>query len=615
MQISNAIKTHFTDLSQNLKTKDKRKLAKGALFFALEIAFWGFVFFMLFVSAFASGQWMKYDDGVGQHHDHHLAFFTFLAGMVANGHLSGIDFYSPHSVFIPIVVGIFLKIFGVSQITLAVSVGGVGIFIAFIFIYKTARLVLPNLWAKFAILTILISFQGNDQPWFNHIFMVFVSAGIYLLCAYISDKKAWRLVALGFVCFCFPYLRQQGLVILSVFFIIPILLYHIGAITKRIYKDILRLMLGSFLVCNVAFLAFVFLRNGFEGLEILYSSLLPLVSMAQPQQGYPADFGIMASHLFNYTSNDDTWHGRIMQNMRYWLIVFLPCIYYVFRPFILYFSKQAILNEDCIKFIAALLTLSTIVFNYPIQEDARMKVQCMVGIWLFIDALYLTIYNKKARFVSILAIAVIFLGIHNLKLRQYEVAFKWNYYNTLLRTKAGHTKMPKNTPYSNLILKNSYADDKLDSLQKLRDYESLHKNTQIIFDGELESIASNFPLLFGVKNVALAHKFPYYYQLYDRANFMPDINEKFRAFVDTNKPIILGCKDKYGKKLGTMDKISDYQVLKMLGNGECGIFVPKDLRESESAKKRTNSALDSRESRRESSKNAPNLHKIHANLW
>ncbi len=595
MQFYNAFLSYLWDLShlwqQYFKTNSKAQIAKDSLYFVLEIAFWGFVAFMLLISSFASGQWMKYDDGIGQHHDHHLAFFTFLAGMVANGHLSGIDFYSPHSVFIPIVVGIFLNIFGISQITLAVIVGGLGIFVAFIFIYKTARLVLPNLWAKFAILTILISFQGNDQPWFNHIFMVFVAVGIYLLCAYIKDKKSWRLIALGFVCFCFPYLRQQGLVTLSVFFIMPIILYHTNAISQRIYKEILRLVIGSFLCFNVAFLFFVFARNGIEGLEILYSSLMPLVAMAQPQQGYPADFNIMLATIFNYTSNDDTWHGRIMQNMRYWLIVLIPCVYYAFRPLILYFSKEAILNEDTIKFIAALLTLSTIIFNYPIQEDARMKVQCMVGIWLFIDALYLTCYNKKAKIASILLVAVIFLAIHNLKLRQYENAFLWNYYNTFLRTKQNYTRMPSNTPYANLILKNAYADDKLDSLQKLRDYESLHPNAQIIFDGELESIASNLPLLFGVKNVALAHKFPYYYQLYDRAKFMPDINEKFRAFVDKNKPIILGCKDRYdtsGKFLDITDKVSGYEVLKVLGKGDCSIFVPKESVNQTNANQRKN---------------------------
>ena len=57
---------------------------------------------------------------------------------------------------------------------------------------------------------------------------------------------------------------------------------------------------------------------------------------------------------------------------------------------------------------------------------------------------------------------------------------------------------------------------------------------------------------------------------------MPDINDKFRAFVDANKPVILGCADKYGKKLGVLDKVSDYRVLKTLGNGDCAIFVPKE---------------------------------------
>lgn len=578
-QIPSILSADMADFANNLKAQDRKQLAMRTFYFACEVAFWVLVAFLLLVSSFASGQFVKYDDGIGQHHDHHLAFFTFLGGMAANGFLSGIDFYSPHSVFIPIVVGIFLKIFGINQIALAVGVGGVGIFVALVFIYKTARLVLPNLWAKFAILTMLISFQGNDQPWFNHIFMSFVAVGIYFLCAYIKDKKSWRLVVVGFIVFCLPYMRQQGLVILSVFFIIPIILYNVSAISQRVYKEILRVVLGSFLCFNVIFLLFVFARNGFSGLEILYSSLLPLVSMAQPMQGYPADFASMAAHIFNYTSNDDTWHGRIMQNMRYWLIVFIPCIYFAFRLLILYFSKQAILNEDSIKFITALITLSTIVFNYPIQEDARLKVQCMVGIWLFVESLRLTCYNKSAKIASLLAIAVIFLAIHNLKLRQYSESFKWNYYNTLLRTKQNHTRMPRNTPYANLIVKNDYADDKLDSLTRLREYESRHSDKKIIFDGELETIASNLPLLFFGANVALAHKFPYYYQLYDRTRFMPDINERFAEYVEQNKPIILGCNDMYAtndKVLGVLDKVKDYEVLKMLGSGECGIFVPKE---------------------------------------
>ena len=577
-QLPRAISAYFGDLSHHLKSQSKKQIAKSAFYFTCEVAFWAFVAFLLLVSSFASGQFMKYDDGVGQHHDHHLAFFTFLSGMAANGILPGIDFYSPHSVFIPIVVGIFLKIFGISQITLAVGVGGVGIFVAFVFIYKTARLVMPNLWAKFAILTMLISFQGNDQPWFNHIFMSFVAVGIYFLCAYIKDKKPWRLVVVGFIIFCLPYMRQQGLVILSVFFMIPLILHRTNAISEGAYRAILRITLTSFLCFNVAFLLFVFLRNGFEGLEILYSSFSPLVSMAQPMQGYPADFANIAVHIFNYTSNDDTWHGRIMQNMRYWLIVLIPCVYFAFRLLSLYFSKQAILNEDSIKFITALITLSTIVFNYPIQEDARMKVQCMVGIWLFVDALRLCCYNKGAKIASLLAIAVIFLAIHNLKLRQYNEAFRWNYYNTLLRTKQNHTRMPLSTPYANLIVKNDYANDKLDSLEVLRKYGEKNPQKAIIFDGELESIASNFPLLFFGAKVALAHKFPYYYQLYNRAQFMSDINKRFAEYVEKNQPIILGCNDRYatdGEALGVLDKVKGYEVLKTLGSGECGIFVPK----------------------------------------
>ena len=72
---------------------------------------------------------------------------------------------------------------------------------------------------------------------------------------------------------------------------------------------------------------------------------------------------------------------------------------------------------------------------------------------------------------------------------------------------------------------------------------------------------------------------------------MPDINEKFRAFVDKNKPIILGCKDTYatnGKALGVMDKVKDYQVLKTLNNGDCSIFVPKESANQTNANQRKN---------------------------
>ncbi len=478
--------------------------------------------------------------------------------------------------FIPFVVGIFLKIFGINQINLSLAVG-VCVFVMFVFIYKTARLVLPNLWAKLAIVVLLLSFQGHDIAWFNDVIMTFVAAGIYFLCAYIHDKKMWRLYALGFVLFCLPYLRQQGLAILACFLVIPMILYHISAISETTYRTILKRVLCAFLACNAVFFAFIFLRNGVEGFEILFSSLIPLVAMAQPQQGYPADFNEMFYRLFNYTNNDSDWHGSFMRFLSLWFVVILPCIYCIFRPFSLYFSKEAILNADCIKFIAALVVLSTIVFNYPFQHEARFKVQFGVGIWLFIDALYLIFYNKKAKVVSILAVAVVLFSIYNLKARQYVNAFAWNYYNKFLRTKQNHTRMDASTPYANLILRDEYANEKIATLEMLRDYYAKNPDKKIVFDGELESITQNFALLFTRHNVALAHKFPYYYQMYNRASFMPDINERLRDFAAAYQPVILGCKDRYytdNKQLDVLDKVEGYEVLKDLGN-ECKIFVPQ----------------------------------------
>lgn len=548
--------------------------------YTLNILFWVFIAFMLFISSYSSGQWMNYTNG----HDHHLAFFLFLSGMAAEGIIPGVDFYSPHSIFIPIVNSIFLKFFGINQINLAIAVGGVSVFISFICLYKTARFVMPNIWAKFAIITILFSYQGNELPWFNHIFAMFIAMGIYFLAAYIKHKKNAYLIALGFVCFCLPYLRQQGLVMLSCFLLIPMILYYINAIPQNIYKIILKYILGTFLACNAIFVIFILLKNGFEGLEILYSSLIPLVSMAQPLQGYPADFGLMSAKIFNYTSNGTNWHGRIMKYMWYWMIVILPCVYYMFRPFILYFNKEAVLNEDAIKFITAVMVFSTVILNYPIQEDARMKVHFTAGIWLFVDVLYKAFYKgnhtKSAKIVSIIGIAVVFLLIHNLKIRQYNEAFKWNYANTIVRVKGGHIKMPSDTPYANLALRKENAIKKIATVENLKAYMDKNPNKKIIFDGNIEDAEQFLPLLFTRHNVTLAHKFPYYYQLYNREDFMPDINDKLRDFVDNNKPIILGCKDTYQSHqygtLGTsiLDKVSDYEVLENL-NEVCDIFIPK----------------------------------------
>lgn len=549
--------------------------------YILNVLFWVIVAFLLFVSSYGSGQWMLYQNT----HDHHLAFFLFLSGMAAEGIIPGVDFYSPHSVFIPIVNSIFLKIFGINQINLAIFVGGVSVLISFICAYKTARFVMPSIWAKFAIVTILISYNGDDLPWFNHIFSMFIAMGIYFLVAYIKYKKNWYLIALGFVCFCLPYLRQQGLVTLACFLLVPMILYYINAIPQYVYKTILKYILGTFLLCNVIFLLFIVARNGFEGLEILYSSFMPLVSMAQPLQAYPADFGLMAAKIFNYTSNGYSWHNaRIMLYLSYYMIFILPCIYYAFRPLILYANKEAILNEDIIKFITAVLMLSTLVLNYPIQEDARMKVHFTAGAWLFVDVLYLTIYKKSctksAKFMSILTIAVIFIFIHNLKMRQYNEAFAWNFYNKLLRTKQMHIKMPSNTPYANLILSKDYAEKKLNIINILNDYMDKNPDKKIIFDGDIENAEQFLSLLFTRDNVAIAHKFPYYYSYYNREDFMPDINEKLSDYVDKNKPIILGCKDnyishKYNQAQTTItDKVSGYEVLVNL-NEFCDIFIPK----------------------------------------
>ncbi|RDU65186.1 glycosyltransferase family 39 protein [Helicobacter sp. MIT 14-3879] len=538
-------------------------LAKSIFLIMLNLVFWIIVFIVIYISYFAAANIFHYDEI----HDHHLAFFLYLSGMAANGILPGIDFYSPHSVFIPLITGIFLKIFGINQINLSISIG-ICVFITYIFVYKTARFVMPNVFAKFAIAILLLTQQGRDLPWFNDVIMLFVAMGIYFLASYINDKKRYKLIVLGVICFILPYLRQQGLIMVFCFFILPMVLYYIKAIPESAYKSMIKNIVLSFISANILFILFILFRNGFEGLEILNSSLTHLVGMAQPSFQYNADLKKVLFSILNYTENGSDWHnGSFMRFLSYWFIVILPCFYYIYRPFRLYFTKEVILNSDSIKMIAATLTLSTIIFNYPINEEARIRVQFGIGIWLFVDALMILFYDKRIKTFSIITIAIVCLSINYLKLVQFLDKLAINYFNVLISTRINHIRMDKDTPYANSILKEDRAHYLISLVDSLKEYEEKHPNKKIIFDGELESINQFLALLFTKDNVVLAHKFPYYYEFYDRKSFMPDIKEKFIKFVNENKPIIIGCDD--------TPKVEDYVVLKEL-NKKCRILVPNE---------------------------------------
>lgn len=560
MKFINNIKP--SDLLHYFKSKEN---IKNLIFALLNILFWIFIFMVLLINYYSAGSNFLYETN----HDHHLAFFSYLGGMAANGILPGIDFYSPHSVFIPIVIGIFFKILGISQINLGIA-DGILIFITMIFIYKTAVFVMPSIFAKLAVLTLLLSHSGRDNPWFNDVIMLFVAMAVYFFASYIVDKKRYKLVIIGILCFMLPYMRQQGIVISSLFLILPTILFYMHQIMESQYKIMAKNIITSFIVANILFWIFIVLRNGFGGLEILSSSLFSLVDMAQPSIGYENNIGTILSLILNYTSDGMDWHGYFMRFLSYWFIVLIPCLYFVYKPFSLYASKEAVLNEDTIKFVVALITLSTIIFNYPINEDARIRVQLGIGIWLFIESLRLCFYNKKIKFISIVAILIVFLSINHSKITQF-IDRSANNYQNITTIKDGYYKMGANTPYAEMKFKEDYASHLQNLLSSIESYHQTHPNKEIIFDGELIDINNYLFLLFSGPKVALQHKFPYYYGVFDRGEFFADMNKEFDEFVSINKPIIIACLDSDGNPVTHQD----YKILNTI-NQSCNILVPKD---------------------------------------
>ena len=315
------------DLFHLLKTKDG---IKSSIYIVLNLFFWIAIFCVLLINFYAAGKIFAYEDN----HDHHLAFFAYLGGMAKEGILPGIDFYSPHSIFIPIIIGIFFNFFGVSQVNLAIS-DGIIVFITMIFIYKCARLVMPSIFSKLAILTILLSHTGKDNPWFNDVIMCFVAIAIYFFALYFKiDKPLYKkisLIIVGIIAFMLPYMRQQGIVISFVFLVLPLILFYTKQIKDFDKKLMLNFITSSFLISNLLFIIFVLFRNGFEGLEILYNSFGILVDMAQPVIGYENSVSSVANLLFNYTADGMDWHGYSMKYLSYWFIVIIPCLYFLYQ--------------------------------------------------------------------------------------------------------------------------------------------------------------------------------------------------------------------------------------------------------------------------------------------
>ena len=531
---------------------------KNIFLVSINIAFWLVVLGIIFINFYASGLIFKYEEN----HDHHLPFFAYLGGMASNGIFPGIDFYSPHSIFIPLIFGAFFKIFGISQINLAL-VDGFLTFIGLFFIYKSARFVMPNLYAKLSILTLLLNHIGRDNPWFNDVIMVAIACGIYYFASYINDGKKYKLIIIGLVCFSLPFMRQQGLAISIIFIMLPMILHYLRAIEKETYKEMILNISATYFVCNILFFIFILVYKGFEGIEILFSSFYSLVNMSHPPLDYAGGSDLFKS-FFDYTDLGIDWHGIFVKYFLYWIIIILPCIYFFYIPFSKFYRKEKITNIDSITFIVSLITLSTIVFNYPAIDNAKLKVQFGIAIWLFIEALRRCFYNEKHRKLSAIFILGVFLFINHSKINQF---INQSMANLALITTQNPTyeKMPKDTPYAGMRFKADYASDLQNIIYKLSEYQSKNQNKKTIFDGELVEINNFLFLLFNNNKVALQHKFPYYYGGYNRKDFFKDIDSEFYKFINENKPIVIACTN--------TPKLENYEVLVHI-NTNCNILVP-----------------------------------------
>lgn len=542
--------------------------------------FWLIILFIMLLNYQDAARYFKYD----MEHDHHMAFISWLGGMAANGHFAGIDFYSPHSIFVPLILGIFFKILGVSQVNLGLSIGFLN-FLSLFFIYKTSRFVLNDKWglfSKIAILALLLWHGGRDLPWFNDVIMAFVSLGVYIFASYLNNPSSkyakYKLIALGIIIFMLPYLRQQGLIISVAFLIMPILLFYTKQIQKAQYERMIRILILTFITANAAFFAFVFLKNGLNGFEILFTSLTKLVDMAQPTIAYNSGIADIANKALNYTAERLDWHGYYLAYVSYWFMVIIPAIYFAYRPLVRAFDISSLASNvesiaNSIRFMTALIVLSTIVFNYPINEDARMKVGFGIGIWLFIDALILAFYNKNTKIISISAILVILLIINFTKIIEFSKKTIQSYDPTAFMPpiskhyNKNYTIVESQTPYKKMRFRKATAERFDNLISAIRKYSAKFPEKAIVFDGELVGINSYFYLLFSGPKIALAHKFPYYYGKYDRKEIFSEMDEKFSEFIEANKPIIIGCKDN--------KEIKNYQILENL-NEYCNILVPME---------------------------------------
>lgn len=525
---------------------------------ALEIAFFAAVFVVLIINYHASGGIFKYETN----HDHHLAFFTFLSGMAAENNLPGIDFYSPHSVLVPIFIGIFLKFLGISQVHLA-EASGIFVFFTMIFLYKTARFCLPRPVAMLSILTLLFNHPGKDIPWFNDTIMLFVAAAVYFLCDFLVNRRRISAIIVGVLVFLLPLMRQQGIVIGALFLVLPSLLFYTHQLMEFHYKVMLKNILLGAAGAAVGFCVFVLLWNGLAGFEILYSSFLPLVDMAQPALPYNQGALDVMQGLLDFSRKEIEWHEYAIL-LSWWAVVFVVCVYFAYRPFALNADKKAILNEDSVRFVAAVVTLSTVVFHYPMSDDWRYRLSFSIGVWLFVEVLYRAFWHRNAKIISTIFFAFAFLLLNHAKITSFAEKTAANFHN-LSHTRTGYVKMGDDTPYAGMKFRESYAAGLNLALDSLKNYAAEHPEKSIIFDGELVEANNFMSLVFGGPKVALAHKFPYVYGGFNRAEFYPTMAADFAAFVEKEKPIALIC--------GAPPK--GYKSLVNL-NESCHIFVPRE---------------------------------------
>lgn len=495
--------------------------------------FWIFVLAVLLVNYWNSGSIYTGNNN----HDFHWSFITYLAGMASLGYLPGVDFLSTHGTFVPFFQGLFMGIVGVSQINMAISTG-IMVFVSFVFIYKTSRFVLNAFWSCGAIFIILLSYTGREVPWFNDVLMVFVSIAVYFFASYVDKDKNYKLIIVGVIASAIPYMRQQAIVISFMFFLLPLCAYYFGLFKKEQLKRTLLLIIGAFLAFQVLFLLFVTISG--QG-SVLFDSFFRLVSRAIPTSALQPTImqvlPVLTKSLFNYSIPTGDFYGSAPGFLQYWLLFIIVAVYFIIRAFNANSIPNSVTKADFIRFVCACCMLSTIILNFPINEEIRSKAHFSIGVWLLMDAAILAFYDSRKKILGVISVIIVLVLMNYGRLPFAYDKLTQNI-NRVGFNKEKLVKMPNNSAFAGMLFTKEKSASFLEAIDALRLAEKRFPNSPVIFNGNMYDAGAYVYLYFSADKKGLQHSQPWYFH----APFLDrDYSVAYQDYLQAFKPIIIDC--------------------------------------------------------------------------